>query len=89
VLVDPHEYAPDLDYFIWVLRRGDGDYVVDTGFAEEAALRRGRELLRSPAEALRLIGFRGNHFPRHTVTVRSTFSGGHGLLDFVERRVRG
>src|SRR5207253_11409051 len=30
-------------------------FVVDTGFAEEAALRRGRELLRSPAEALRLL----------------------------------
>jgi glyoxylase-like metal-dependent hydrolase (beta-lactamase superfamily II) len=56
VLADPHEYASDLDYFVWVLRRSDGDFVVDTGFAEEAALRRGRELLRSPAEALRLLG---------------------------------
>ena len=56
VLADPHEYASDLDYFIWVLRRSEGDFVVDTGFAEEAALRRGRELLRSPAETLRLLG---------------------------------
>jgi glyoxylase-like metal-dependent hydrolase (beta-lactamase superfamily II) len=56
VLADPHEYASDLDYFVWVLRRRDGDFLVDTGFADEAARRRGRELLRSPAEALRLLG---------------------------------
>ena len=56
VLADPHEYASDLDYFVWVLRRSDGDFMVDTGFDEEAALRRGRELLRSPAEALLRAG---------------------------------
>jgi glyoxylase-like metal-dependent hydrolase (beta-lactamase superfamily II) len=54
-LADPHEFASDMDYFVWVLRRSDGDFVVDTGFAQEAATRRGRELLRSPAEALRLL----------------------------------
>jgi len=54
-LADPHEFASDIDYFIWVLRRSDAEYVVDTGFAQEAATRRGRELLRSPAEALRLL----------------------------------
>jgi glyoxylase-like metal-dependent hydrolase (beta-lactamase superfamily II) len=55
VLADPHEFASDLDYFVWVLRRSDATFLVDTGFAEEAAIRRGRELLRSPAEALRLL----------------------------------
>lgn len=54
-LADPHEFASDLDYFVWVLRRSDASFVVDTGFAQEAATRRGRELLRSPAEALRLL----------------------------------
>jgi glyoxylase-like metal-dependent hydrolase (beta-lactamase superfamily II) len=54
-LADPHEFASDLDYFIWVLRRSDCSFVVDTGFAEEAAIRRGRELLRHPAAALRLL----------------------------------
>jgi glyoxylase-like metal-dependent hydrolase (beta-lactamase superfamily II) len=56
LLADPHEYASDLDYFVWVLSRGGGATVVDTGFGEEAALRRGRELLRSPADSLRLLG---------------------------------
>src|ERR1700722_5969009 len=56
ILADPHEFASDLDYFVWVLRRGDSTYLVDTGFAQEAADRRGRELLRNPADALALIG---------------------------------
>ena len=55
ILADPHEYGPDLDYFVWVVRRGDCMFVVDTGFSEEAAIRRKRERLRSPVEALRLL----------------------------------
>ncbi|PWU06155.1 MAG: MBL fold hydrolase [Terriglobia bacterium] len=55
LLADPHEFASDLDYFVWVLRRHDCSFVVDTGFGEEAASRRGRELLRHPAEALQLL----------------------------------
>ena len=39
-----------------MLRRGGENIVVDTGFGEEAARRRGRQLLRSPAETLRLLG---------------------------------
>lgn len=39
-----------------MLRRGSTNIVVDTGFGAEAAARRGRELLRQPAESLRLLG---------------------------------
>jgi len=56
ILADPHEFASDLDYFVWVLRRGDRVFVVDTGFGKEAAARRKREWLRCPAESLSLIG---------------------------------
>jgi glyoxylase-like metal-dependent hydrolase (beta-lactamase superfamily II) len=56
ILADPHEFGPDLDYFVWVLRRSDCTYLVDCGFAQEAATRRKRELLRNPADALPLIG---------------------------------
>lgn len=52
---DPHEEASDLDYFVWVVRRGDACFVVDTGFAQAAADRRRRELLRCPAKALKLL----------------------------------
>jgi len=40
---------------VWVLRRSDCTFVVDTGFAKQAALRRRREWLRCPAESLRLL----------------------------------
>jgi glyoxylase-like metal-dependent hydrolase (beta-lactamase superfamily II) len=56
ILADPHEFGPDLDYFVWVLRRGDSTWLIDTGFAQEAATRRKRDLLRNPADALPLIG---------------------------------
>src|SRR5277367_4930131 len=55
ILADPHEFASDLDYFVWVLRRSDCSYLIDTGFAQGAATRRGRDLLRNPASALKLI----------------------------------
>jgi len=55
ILADPHEYGPDLDYFVWVARRNDCMFVIDTGFAEESAIRRKREHLRSPVDALRLL----------------------------------
>jgi len=55
ILADPHELASDLDYFVWVLRRSDRSFVVDTGFGKEAAARRKREWLRCPAESLKLL----------------------------------
>jgi glyoxylase-like metal-dependent hydrolase (beta-lactamase superfamily II) len=55
IVSDPHEFASDLDYFVWVLRRSDATFVVDTGFAREAAVQRRREWLRCPIESLRLL----------------------------------
>lgn len=53
---DFHDAESDLDYYVWVARRGDEVYVIDTGFEEEAARERGRELLIPVHEALALIG---------------------------------
>jgi glyoxylase-like metal-dependent hydrolase (beta-lactamase superfamily II) len=61
LLADPHELASDLDYFVWVLRRSDCSFVVDTGFAQEAATRRRRDGLRCPVEALRLLEMNPDH----------------------------
>lgn len=44
-----------LDYFFWVLRRGDETIVVDTGYSEQGGSSRGREILIDPIEALRLL----------------------------------
>ena len=46
-----------LDFYLWALRGSDGRVVVvDTGFAPEVAAKRGRTLLRAPAEALGRLG---------------------------------
>jgi glyoxylase-like metal-dependent hydrolase (beta-lactamase superfamily II) len=45
-----------MDYYIWVVRDGQRLYLVDTGFNEDMAVKRHRTLLRSPAEALALLG---------------------------------
>jgi glyoxylase-like metal-dependent hydrolase (beta-lactamase superfamily II) len=53
---DPHDADVTMDYYLWVIR-GDGRlYVVDTGFNQDMAAKRGRTLLRTPVEALKLAG---------------------------------
>jgi len=52
---DPHEHS-QMDYFIWLARNSQHTVVIDTGFDEQAAARRKRDFLRSPAEGLRLLG---------------------------------
>lgn len=53
---DPHESGANLDYFLWLVRRGAEVVVIDTGFGAAAAAARGRRLLRDPVEALALMG---------------------------------
>ncbi|SBW10953.1 conserved hypothetical protein [uncultured Alphaproteobacteria bacterium] len=53
---DLHEAGSDLDYFVWVAKRADRAFVIDTGFGADQAAARGRELFRRPAEGLALIG---------------------------------
>lgn len=53
---DSHETGADLDYFVWVARRSDTLFVIDTGFGPAAAAARGRTLLRSPVAGLALLG---------------------------------
>ncbi len=53
---DVHESGANLDYFIWLARRGDEAVVIDTGFSADAAAARGRTLRLAPAAALRHLG---------------------------------
>lgn len=56
---DPHDAPWPIDYFVWLLRCDDGsepDIVIDVGYTAEVAARRGRTHLRTPAEALDLVG---------------------------------
>jgi len=52
---DPHDGPMAMDYFVWLVRNADRTYVVDTGFGAEVATKRGRTLLRTPAEGLALM----------------------------------
>jgi glyoxylase-like metal-dependent hydrolase (beta-lactamase superfamily II) len=57
LLPDPHETtAQDLDYFVWLIRGGGRDILVDTGFNAEEAKLRSRKLTLNPVEALARFG---------------------------------
>lgn len=45
-----------VDYYFWVLRRGDEAIIVDTGYSRSEGLKRGREVLVDPVEAVRALG---------------------------------
>jgi glyoxylase-like metal-dependent hydrolase (beta-lactamase superfamily II) len=56
-----HSYGePDgpqvLDYYFWILRRGDETILVDTGFDPERGRGRGRTCLIEPAQAMAVLG---------------------------------
>jgi glyoxylase-like metal-dependent hydrolase (beta-lactamase superfamily II) len=53
---DPHDGPMPLDYFVWLIRGGGREIVVDTGFSAAMAAKRGRDHLRCPTEALRMLG---------------------------------
>ncbi len=53
---DPHDGPMPLDYFVWLVRGGGRELVVDTGFSSAMAAKRGREHLRCPTHGLRLLG---------------------------------
>lgn len=49
---DPHDLPMPLDYFVWLLRSGNRQIVVDTGFRGEGTLTCGRKILRPVEETL-------------------------------------
>lgn len=53
---DPHDGPMPLDYFVWLVRGGGREIVVDTGFSAAMAAKRQRNHLRCPTEGLKLLG---------------------------------
>ena len=45
-----------LDYYFWIVRRGDETILVDTGFDPDVGRRRGRTCLIEPADAMATLG---------------------------------
>lgn len=54
--MDLHDGPMPLDYFVWVIRGHGRVVVVDTGFGEDAARERRRELIHAPAALLARAG---------------------------------
>jgi glyoxylase-like metal-dependent hydrolase (beta-lactamase superfamily II) len=50
------EPGSDLAYYVWVARRSDSLFLVDTGFQPETAARRGRTLIETPVARLARLG---------------------------------
>lgn len=53
---DPHDAPMPLDYYVWVIRNEGRVVLVDTGFGQDMADKRHRTLLRTPTQALELLG---------------------------------
>ena len=59
IFSDAHDVPMPMDYYIWAIVGKNAHYVVDTGFDAKVAAQRGREHLRTPLEALQVIGIDG------------------------------
>ncbi|WP_227272435.1 N-acyl homoserine lactonase family protein [Roseobacter weihaiensis] len=53
---DTHDAPHPMDYFMWLLRRGDQTILVDTGYDQSEAQARGRPIRLDPGAALRPFG---------------------------------
>jgi glyoxylase-like metal-dependent hydrolase (beta-lactamase superfamily II) len=53
---DIHDGPMPIDYYVWAAISGERTFVIDTGFDEAMAKKRGRNLLHSPGEGLKAIG---------------------------------
>ena len=52
---DAHDGPMPLDYFVWLIRGGGREIVVDTGFSAAMGAKRQRDHLRCPSEGLRQL----------------------------------
>ncbi|MBI1394916.1 MAG: MBL fold metallo-hydrolase [Betaproteobacteria bacterium] len=53
---DSHDTEMPLNYYVWVISNRDRTIVVDTGFNEAMAQKRGRQIIRPVAEGLQALG---------------------------------
>ena len=65
---DNHDAPHAMDYYMWLLRRGDRVILVDTGYDHEEATARGRPIRLDPREALAPLGLRPEDITEVIVT---------------------
>ena len=78
---DPHDGPMPIDYYIWAIAGKNGTFILDTGFDQAAADKRGRKLLNSPAESLKGIGINAAQVQDVIVShMHYDHAGNHGLF---------
>lgn len=65
---DNHDAPHSMDYFMWLLRRGDEAILVDTGYDDAEAAARGRPIRMNPVAALAPFGLRPEDISQIIVT---------------------
>lgn len=65
---DNHDAPHAMDYFMWVLRRGDEVILVDTGYDDAEAANRDRPIRINPHEALTPLGLKATDITTVIVT---------------------
>lgn len=65
---DNHDAPHAMDYFMWVLRRGDEVILVDTGYDQPEAASRDRPIIMDPREALKPLGIHADDITQLIVT---------------------
>ncbi len=65
---DNHDAPHAMDYFIWVLRRGEEVILVDTGYDQPEAASRDRPILMDPREALKPLGLKAEDITQLIIT---------------------
>lgn len=53
---DAHDTSMPMDYFVWLVRNADRQFIIDAGFTAEVAAQRKRTYLRTPRAGLALLG---------------------------------
>src|SRR5262245_60764292 len=53
---DDHDAPHPIDYYVWLIRNANRTVLVDCGFDEAEASKRGRRIARTPAGALEMLG---------------------------------
>jgi glyoxylase-like metal-dependent hydrolase (beta-lactamase superfamily II) len=56
IMTDDHDAQMPLDYYVWAIVNQNRTIVVDTGFDQKEAKRRGRTVMRLPREGLEMAG---------------------------------
>jgi glyoxylase-like metal-dependent hydrolase (beta-lactamase superfamily II) len=78
---DPHDGPMPLDYFVWAIVGAGRTFVVDTGFDKAIGEKRQREILRTPADGLKLIGIDADRVEDVVIThMHYDHAGNHAMF---------